>query len=451
MYRRVSGILLPVLIVALAAVGIWGYQENQDKNMILVKAENQYQRAFHDLTYHIGKLHDELGKSLAISTKDQISPCLTSIWRLAYAAQSDVGQLPLTLMPFNKTEEFLSKIGDFSYRIAMRDLEKEPLSDKEWSTLQELYKRSNHIQDELQGVQSKIIDNNLRWMDVETALATQDKKMDNTIVDGFRTVDDKVQEYGELNWGTAITSVEQRRDGKLQNIKGTPISQQEAKTAALRFLGMNQKQGINSADIKVQRNGKGSEYNSYSVTVNQGQKNSIQMDVTKNGGHVVWYINEREIEEPKISFQQTRQKALDFLNKHKYQSMEITAANRYEQLAVFTAVHKQGNVLIYPDAVTVKVALDNGEITGFQAEKYLLSHVDRTLNKPKLSEQEARGKLRGQLKVTRTRQAVIENNMGEDVLCYEFLASLGDDTYRIFINASDGKEEEVEVMKNMMQ
>ena len=44
--------------------------------------------------------------------------------RLTSEARSDVGQLPLTLMPFNKTEEFLANIGDFSYRAAIRDLEK---------------------------------------------------------------------------------------------------------------------------------------------------------------------------------------------------------------------------------------------------------------------------------------------------------------------------------------
>ncbi len=40
--------------------------------------------------------------------------------------------------------------------------------------------------------------------------------------------------------------------------------------------------------------------------------------------------------------------------------------------------------------------------------------------------------------------AVIRNELGEEVLTYEFLGTYGDETYRIFINAMNGKEEKVE-------
>ena len=40
--------------------------------------------------------------------------------------------------------------------------------------------------------------------------------------------------------------------------------------------------------------------------------------------------------------------------------------------------------------------------------------------------------------------AIIDNDLGEEVLVYEFLGILGDETYRIFINAMNGMEERVE-------
>ena len=40
--------------------------------------------------------------------------------------------------------------------------------------------------------------------------------------------------------------------------------------------------------------------------------------------------------------------------------------------------------------------------------------------------------------------AIIENDLGDEVLTYEFLGVLNDETYRIFINAMDGREEKVE-------
>ena len=46
------------------------------------------------------------------------------------------------------------------------------------------------------------------------------------------------------------------------------------------------------------------------------------------------------------------------------------------------------------------------------------------------------------------RQAIIINDLNKEVLCYEFLGTIDDDTYRIFINAKSGEEEEVEKLKN---
>jgi spore germination protein len=51
-------------------------------------------------------------------------------------------------------------------------------------------------------------------------------------------------------------------------------------------------------------------------------------------------------------------------------------------------------------------------------------------------------------KVMEERQSIIINNLDKEVLCYEFLGYIGDDTYRIFINAKDGIEEEVNKLKN---
>lgn len=136
------GILIGILVVGVAGTAYWGYQEHIEKNAILIHAENNYQRAFHDLTYQVDLLNDKIGSTLAMNSRHQLSPSLVEVWRITSEAQSDVGQLPLTLLPFNKTEEFLANVGEFSYRAAVRDLDKEPLSEDEYKTLESLYEKS---------------------------------------------------------------------------------------------------------------------------------------------------------------------------------------------------------------------------------------------------------------------------------------------------------------------
>ncbi|UFJ42809.1 germination protein YpeB [Brevibacillus humidisoli] len=445
-YGVVSRVLFPVAVVALVGAGVWGYQEHNEKNSILIKAENQYQRAFHDLSYSINKLNDELGKSLVINSQRQATPCLTNVWRLAYQAQSDVGQLPLTLMPFNNTEEFLAKVADFSYGVAVRDLNKQPLSDQEYNTLKSLYNHSKEIQQQLQHVQTKVIDKQLRWMDVETTLASDDKKSDNTIIDGFRTIDRQVQEFDEVDWGVSIQNLEKKKTERMKGLSGRRISKQEAEQIARRFLSGKQRIAtIQGAKVEVDENGKGETYNAYSVrfTPKDG-KDTIHLDVTKRGGKVVWLLNERDVEKPKLTLAQAETSAQKFLQAHGYGRMVAAETDAYQGLGVFTFVPQQNGVRIYPDAVTVKVALDDGNVVGFHAAEYLYNHKQRALPKPKLTAQQARQRINPRLQVNQPQLALIEGKRdGKEVLCYEFQTKFEDNVYMIYINALTGEEEEI--------
>lgn len=222
MYKRLSAVMFPLTALLLIGALVWGYQENQEKNSILIKAENQYQRAFHDLSYHVDRLHGELGNTLAVNSASNgmHRKGLVNVWRMTSEAQNEINQLPLTLLPFSKTEEFLSKISNFSYKAGIRDFTKKPLTDGELSNLKALYKNSGEISKDLQEVQNKVIGNRLRWMDVETALATENKAEDNTIIDGFKTVDKRVGAYPELDWGPSVASIYDKRSVKM--LGGTP-------------------------------------------------------------------------------------------------------------------------------------------------------------------------------------------------------------------------------------
>ncbi len=437
MFRRIAVILLPVALVALVATTVWGYQENQDKNALLIKAENQYQRAFHDLNFHINKLQDELGKSLALGSRRQISQCLTNVWRLAYAAQSDLGQLPLSLVPFDKTEEFLAKIGQFSYRVGLRDLDREPLTDKEWNTLRSLYQRSNQIQRDLQKIQSQVLKKNLRWMDVELALASEDKKMDNTIIDGFRRVDQLVNEYPEVDWGPTVNNMGMSQLKQHRKLKGKRITAEEAKKRLTEMLDRPDTRGI-----EVASGDKGNDA-TYSLSLKRGE-HTVYADVTKVGGHVLWMMFNRPIGKKGMDLEQAQGRAEAFLDRLRYPFMEVVSYDEKDNAATFNLVRREGKVRIYPETVTVKVALDNGEVLAFSADEFVFNHRDRKLPKPELTPAEARKRLSKRIRVQDQQMALILNDQGKEVLCYEFLGTIGESQYRVLINAQNGDEEVVE-------
>ncbi len=438
----IRNILIGVLTVGIVGVGIWGYQEHKEKNAILINAENNYQRAFHELTYNIDILHDKIGTTLAMSSRTSLSPTLAEVWRITSEANNSVGQLPLTLLPFNKTEEFLSNIGDFSYKTAVRDLEKEPLTDEEYKTLQSLYSQAAEIQNELRKVQHLTLKNNLRWMDVEMAIASGREAADNTIIDGFKTVEKKVEGYSETDMGPIMTSMEEKESG-YRNLPGKKITKNEAVNIAKKYTKVSQ-----NAKTKVVENGKGSDFGFYSVSI-QDKNGETNMDITKKGGYPIWLINSRDVKEQKISLNDASIKANQFLTERGFKNLELFESTQYDHIGLFNFVTKKNNVRIYPESIMVKVALDDGSIIGFSAEQYLgTNNKHKEIPSAKISEEEARKAINKNVNVMETRLAIINNEVNDEVLCYEFLGTLDNDTYRIYVNAQDGSEEYVEKLQN---
>ena len=443
MYKRLSAILFPVATVLLIGALVWGYQENKEKNAILINAENQYQRAFHDLSYHMDRLHAELGNTLAVSSTSQgmHRKGLMNVWRITSEAQNEINQLPLGLLPFNKTEEFLSRISNFAYKTGVRDLTKEPLSENEVKTLKTLYANSGEITKDLQSVQNKVIASGLRWMDVETALVSNNTQ-DNSIIDGFRTVDKKVEAYPELDWGPSVSSIYDRRSVK--QLAGMPVSAEDVKRKALKFSDSD-----GNARVRVTQNGKGTDWSSYTVHVNQNRGHKISMDFTEKGGQLIAYTKERNVGAKKVSVQDAIDKAQDFLARKGYTDMTAVSADQYDNMANFSFVREEDGVLIYPEKITVRSAMDNGEVLGFQASDFVYEHqIKREIPQPKLKLAQAKKTLNPEYKILYNRKALIKHDRNEDVLCYEFGGRINGSQYRIYINADTGLEETVEVVKD---
>ncbi|MGJ9456835.1 germination protein YpeB [Oceanobacillus sp. CF4.6] len=430
-------ILIGVLSLGIVGTGVWGYMEHQEKNAILIQAENTYQRSFHELAYHMDLLNDQIGTTLAMNSTERLSPQFVEIWRLTSEALANVGQLPLGLLPFNKTEEFLSDIGDFTYRTAVRNLENSPLTEEESETLKNLYTQSGDIKDELRQVQHIALENNLRWMDVQIALSNQDEQMDNTIIDGFKTVEKSVEEFAEGNTQSSIIGTSSK-EHKYKSLSGDDISEQEAINKSKEIFNVE-----NGENVTIAQSGEGSDIPLYSISYHNDVKRAY-MDMSKQGGHPLSLLITRDIGNNKISLNEGADKALTYLDSFKLENMSLFESSEYNNVGVYSFLYNENDVRVYSDAVEVKVALDNGEIIGLTTNNYYMNHSDREIPEPEITEDEAKEMVNPSVEIQEEFLAVIDNDLGEEVLTYEFLGTLDNDTYRIFINAMNGMEEKVE-------
>lgn len=430
------------IAIALLAAGIslscfWATSAQKDKKQVSLQAENHYQRAFHELTYNMDLLHEKVGTTLAMNSKERLSPQMLDIWRITSDAQGNLGQLPLALLPFNKTEAFLSRIGDFTYKTAARDLDKSPLTDKETKTLNGLYEQSKDLNVDLRKLQHKVLTENLSWLDAENSLASRNEKMDNTIMDGFQTVEKKVTGYDEANAGTSLVNNAAKEHSYI-HIEGKKISEKEALNKAKRIVG-----DTDSKAYEIQKSGKGADVAAFNIVYQKGNRHA-NIDLTEKGGHPINILLDRPVPVKKISLHDGKIKAEKYLKDMDFRNMEAVTTAEYENTGVYTFLYKENDVRIYSDTVQVKIALDNGEVLGLSARNYFMNHHDRKIKKPDISLEDAKDKVNPNMEIHSDYLAIMDNEFGKEVLCYEFLGTHQGITYRIFINASDGREEKVE-------
>ncbi len=288
-----------------------------------------------------------------------------------------------------------------------------------------------------------VLENNLRWMDVELALATEKGQSDNTIIDGFKTVERTVESYSDTDFGPAQINL-QKKDENFKKLPGKNISKDEAVRITRKYAPVGK-----AGDVKVTQNGKGSDYGFYSVSI-QDPKTKLEanMDITKKGGYPIWFLLNRDVKNQKLSLNDASNKAIAFLKDRNFKNLDLFESAQYDNIGVFTFVGVQNEVRIYPDAINMKVALDNGDIIGFSAEDYLKSNKAREIPQPGITIEEAKKKVNPNLKIMDQKKAIIMNDLNEEVLCYEFTGTLGNDTFRIYINAEDATEEKVEKLHN---
>ena len=110
--------------------------------------------------------------------------------------------------------------------------------------------------------------------------------------------------------------------------------------------------------------------------------------------------------------------------------------------------YSQNDVTIYPDLIKLKVSLENGEILGIETSGYLNSHTTREIKTPKISKESAKKTITKELSIESEGLAIIPTEWNTEILCWEFKGKVEDNEFLVYINANNGKEENILVIIN---
>ena len=109
--------------------------------------------------------------------------------------------------------------------------------------------------------------------------------------------------------------------------------------------------------------------------------------------------------------------------------------------------YEERDVIVYPDLIKVKVALDNGDVLGIETTGYLNNHETRNIDKTNIISSKEAAKLANEdLKIEETRLAIIPTEFETEVFCWELKGTVGNRDFLLYVNAKTGKVEDILVI-----
>lgn len=431
-----------VWTISLLALGalLFGYWSISTRAFSAENAlEASYQRGFYNLLDQVNNINILMSKSMVTSSDEQRIMTLTTIWHEAEGARASLGELPLGERDMTSSQKFFAQLGDFSYTLSNKLVTSKPITDEDWDKLDTFRKNVMELNRELRKLQDDVAAGRIKWEQRSFGVGKM-KKLSKGMADKFAAVDQKLKkEAPTITYDGPFSDHVEIITPKA--ITGKPLGSREIQNIATNYIKDFTKVKYN---INIIGKTKGT-IPAYSIEFTRPGKNNpeIVMDISRTGGHVLWFLNTRKTSEQKINIKEAVNKAKSFLESKGFKNLEPTGSLRDNNTLTVTFVPKQGEVLIYPDFIKVEVALDNGEIVGSDFMAYLINHTQRNLPEIKLTKDDVIKSLNKKLKLNKIRLALIPDPALKEILCYEADVNLKDERYFIYINAVNGLEEQI--------
>ena len=434
--------IIIAIVVFIVVIGGLIYVIVNNNKEAKTASQNTYNMAFYEVVDYVQNVETYLAKSLISSTPEHGAETLTNVWREANLAQAYLSQLPIESQELANTEKFLNQVSDYSYSLSRKNIYNESLSDEDLKNLKDLHNYSVELENTLNQLSDDINSGRIKWDELTnkgiTAFAQQ---VSTSSMDGFSNLEENFHQYSGLIYDGAFS--EHLTNGEKKGLTGDDIDEETAKQKAIDFIGKDNVQNVEN--LGFSENATIPEYN-FSVKTNS--EDSISISISKKGGHIVYMNSNREVNAESISQEEANSKGKEFLNNHGIMDMKETYYLKQDGIVTINYAYVQNDVVVYSDLIKVKVALDNGEVLGIETTGYLNNHTKRDTSKIKISKESAKKTLNKDLQISSEGLAIIPTEFETEILCYEFKGKVDDKEFLVYINAENGREEDILIITN---
>ncbi len=421
--------IIRALSLLTAVGGVLGAKDiilmNENEELKLDR-EYSYTRAVGDLSDELDTVSTTLEKQLYASGADIHRDLSVKLCSDTAEAKTALAQLPNETTDLATVNKFLSQVGDYSLSLSKKLSAGGEISAKEYKNIEELYNVSKELCEKMRLLRESIESG-------ETVFEADTDTRVPVLSDGFEELDEAMSGCPKLIYdGPFSDNILERTPMMTRDAE--KVSRQQALTKCRMVLG------IDSNDLSVIETVSG-RMPGWRFSDSEG---GICCEVTEKGGYLSYFLRSRQPERVKLSTDEAVQKAEDFLTELGMDSLKSTYYETYANVLTVNFAYQDLDVLCYTDLVKVSVALDNGEILGYDAKGWLVNHHKRQYRRDIISLSSASERVSPKLKIESSQKALIPADDLSEKLCYEFRCKADNGrTALVYINAETGKEEQI--------
>lgn len=399
------------------ALGLALERQNQYKNEL----ENVHQKSYYETMSSISNIETKLSKLSIIEGSTLQKVLLSDIWRESELAGSNLSQLSSKNESVESIIKFLNQLGDYCYYLAKK-MEKVDIEDSEYENLVKFSEIASKLRENLLVVQYEIMKGGHLNGGFREDL--------NFFTDAFNTQNSSSIEYPELIYdGPFSDGLNERTPRALEGMEIVDV--ETIKTKILAFFPEGQAVVTPKGEV-------GGNIESYMFDV---KFNNITgtMQMTKKGGKLLLYNVYKPVHNPNLNDEQCVEKALQFLKKTGYEGMEAVWVSNNNSTVYINFAYIQDDIIIYPDLIKVKVASDNGDILGFEAQHYIYNHTIRSLTIPS----DYSYTLSPKINLLKQNFVLVPTDWLDEVMACEYVCEKDEKIFYIYVDLETMEEERV--------
>lgn len=427
---RVASFLTAIVV----ALGIWGGMNMYRLAAIKREIQASRERALTQLGTYMDDIDINLQKCLYSSSSAMLSEVASDLWRSSSSAKESLSEITDGNTEISGVYKFLSQVGEYTLSLNEKLTSGEKLSKEETENLKKLKNYSEKLSQTINYLIEEEENGGLNFEEVKSTLQSEgeDKLY---LATELNDANQALEDYPTLIYdGPFSDHINSKKSALAENLE--EISQDKAQEKAAKFLGVKAEDiyFLNKTDSNL------STYTFYNT--------NATISVTQKGGLVSYMLKSRYAGETQISAEDAVKKATAFLNEKGYTKVRESYYSTVDGICTVNFSYYEDGITYYTDLIKVSVALDNGEITGFDSTGYIMNHRSRKIPENiKYNLKSAKNLLKSNLEVLSSKKAFIPTDFETENYVYEYHCKADDgQEILVYIDPVTGEEKDILIL-----